>query len=100
VSRNSSKDNEFGIAATTEAVDYLRAIASAMTSLFTVDESEAVGRISQFWQTEAFLTDHALVALFHKSEEAWAKHIYYGGQPWWLDGPPPDPAPYPSRGGR
>jgi hypothetical protein len=93
--KDMSKDsNEFGLAATTDAADYLGEIAAAMTRLFGIDHAEAVGRIRQFWQAEAFLTAHALIALFHRSEEAWAKTIYYGGQPWWLDGPP-EPSPYP-----
>lgn len=87
--------NEFEIPATQEALDYLREIASSMTGLFGIDDAEARGRIQRFWNSEAFLTEHALMALFHRSPEGWAKTIYYGGQPWWIEGAQLEPEPYP-----
>jgi hypothetical protein len=86
--------NEFGLPATDEAIAYFREIADAMVDLFDVDIAEAQGRIRRFWRTEAFLTELALIALFHRTPQSWARHIYYGGRPWWLDGPPPEPEPY------
>jgi hypothetical protein len=88
--------NEFGLDATDDAVEYLREIAAAMVRLFGIGDAEAAGRIRDFWRGQAFRTEHALMALFHRSEEGWAKHIYYGGRPWWWDGPLPEPAPYPA----
>jgi hypothetical protein len=87
--------NEFGLPATDDAVAYIREIADSMTVLFGVDAAEAHGRIRRFWHGQAFLSEPALVALFHRSPEGWAKQIYYGGRPWWLEGPPPEPEPYP-----
>ena len=86
--------NEFGFSATDEALGYLREIASSMVDLFGVSSAEAVGRMRQFWPGQAFRTDYALMALFHRSPEGWAKTIYYGGKPWWLEGQELTPAPY------
>ena len=82
--------------ATDEAVAYIHGIADEMVRQFGVDREEAVGRIRAFWRGTAFVTRYDLMALFHRDEEDWAKQIYYGGEPWWLPGPPPEPAPYPA----
>ena len=87
--------NEFELPATEDAIAYLQGIAGEMVGLFGIDRDEAVGRIRKFWRGQAFLTRYELMALFHREEDGWARHIYYGGQPWWLKGPPPEPAPYP-----
>jgi hypothetical protein len=87
--------NEFGVPATDEAIAYIRQIADEMATLFGLDPAEAQGRIRHFWTGEAFLTEYALLALFHRTTQSWAKQIYYGGRPWWRDGPPPEPEPYP-----
>ena len=83
--------NEFGVRATDEAVAYIREIAAAMTTLLGIDEAEAVGRIRHFWRGQTFLGEMSVGLLMHRTAGDWAKHIYYGGQPWWLSGPPPLP---------
>jgi len=73
--------NEFGLPATDEAVEYMREIATAMIALFGIDAAEACGRVRKFWHTEAFLTEPALGALFHRTPESWARNIYSSARP-------------------
>lgn len=86
--------NEFGLQATPEAVAYIREIADAMVRLLDIPRTEAVGRIRRFWQGEAFVTDIQVGLLGHQLPERWAKDIYYGRVPWWIDEQSCRPAPY------
>jgi hypothetical protein len=89
--------NEFRVAATQEALDYLRQIAAAMQRLFAVQAEEAAGRIAEFWAGQSFQSDEAVGALLHQGTVAWAKSIYYGRPDWWRDEASLNPAPYPKR---
>jgi hypothetical protein len=86
--------NEFNVPATDEAIAYLRRIAAEMVALFGIPASEAIGRIGYFWRSESFVDERSLVSLLHQEPQHWAKTIYYGRKLWWLDDPPPEPAPY------
>ncbi|PWU46384.1 hypothetical protein DLJ46_18180 [Micromonospora globispora] len=87
--------NEFNVTAGDEELEYIRQIAREMTSAFGIDPDEAVGRIRRFWGGQEFASKYAAMALWHKTVYSWARHIYYGGQMWWLDGAAPEPDPYP-----
>ena len=89
--------NEFGLAANDEALEYIREIATVMRSLFGIADTEAGGRVAEFWAGEGFFTEDESGALFHQRPQTWAKAIYYGRRDWWIDESSLSPAPYPFR---
>jgi hypothetical protein len=86
-----------GIRATAEAREYLNDIVSEMVTLFSISRDEATGRVAEFWAGQVFLSDEALIALFHMPAEHWAKRIYYDCTRWWDNEGSLRPAPYPRR---
>jgi hypothetical protein len=87
--------NEFSVTAKDEELEYIRQIAREMTSAFGIGPDEAAGRIRRFWGGQEFASEHASMALWHRTAYSWARQIYYGGQMWWIDGAAPEPVPYP-----
>jgi hypothetical protein len=62
---------------------YLRTIADRMIALFSIDRTEAEGRIATdlgSWDLESSATE---LFLGHEDPDYWAHSIYYGPIQWW-----------------
>ena len=66
------------IQATTEANDYLARIASAMASMYSIPQDEAISRITSFWNGLTFISEPEVVTLLHEDPEYWAALIFHG----------------------
>jgi hypothetical protein len=96
---------EFACAGDQEALNFLREVASIMTSQFGISRQEAIARINERWSTVIDDTPAPRVWIvgldfvYHESAEFWASDIYYGNASgWWLVGADPEPLPPPCWG--
>lgn len=77
-----------------ESYKYCEEILKKMVALFSIEESEALGRMNRSWEGQDLRGDDEVI--YHEDEEYWANTIYYGkGSYWWMNPPDLKPLPYP-----